>query len=314
MTERLIPLGARIRGLSTRELTKMLRIALGANSKTFLKASTLMLACSLFVSAQTASPKHTKKGHTKPHAASQTVSQPVAPPPPKTPAEMPPQPPSVRYSGGLLTIEAANSTLGDILSAIRRATGASIEGPANSTDRVVVQLGPGQPRDVIASLLRGSRYDYILLGSQQQPDGIQKLVLMTRSNQPVSNQPMQSGGSPNAEDNAGAGNAEAANTNPDGSEEEEVPERENPGANAQQPPPNQPQAGATAAPTPPNQNAPQQPQPGQNQPEQQPGAQGGAQPNQPNSQQQVKTPEQLFRELQQLEQQKQQQQQNQQPQ
>ena len=42
--------------------------------------------------------------------------------------------------------------------------------PDAASDRVAAQLGPGNPRDVIASLLQGSRFDYIVLGSVNDPN------------------------------------------------------------------------------------------------------------------------------------------------
>ena len=56
--------------------------------------------------------------------------------------------PQVSYQAGLLTIVAPNSTLGDILRAVRKQTGAEIEVP-EAKDRVVTHLGPGPAREVV---------------------------------------------------------------------------------------------------------------------------------------------------------------------
>ena len=96
------------------------------------------------------------------------------------PAETAAQPPKVTFSDGLLGIRAENSTLGDILKAVQSATGASIDSPGFASERVYVNLGPGEPRDILASLLNGSRYDYILLGSQQQPNSVARVMLTVR--------------------------------------------------------------------------------------------------------------------------------------
>jgi hypothetical protein len=80
----------------------------------------------------------------------------------------------------LLGIRAENSTLGDVLKAVQSATGASIDSPGFASERVYVNLGPGEPRDILASLLNGSRYDYILLGSQQQPNSVARVMLTVR--------------------------------------------------------------------------------------------------------------------------------------
>jgi len=57
--------------------------------------------------------------------------------------------------------------------------------PAGSGDRVVGQFGPGAPRDVMAQLLNGSHYDYVLLGSPADPRALNKIMLMAKSNGPV---------------------------------------------------------------------------------------------------------------------------------
>ena len=71
-------------------------------------------------------------------------------------------------SGGQLTIESKNATLAQVLRSVQAKTGASFEIPASAnSDRVVAQLGPGQPKDVLAALLNGSKFNYIILGSPE---------------------------------------------------------------------------------------------------------------------------------------------------
>ncbi len=103
------------------------------------------------------------------------------PPAPKTLAEMPPVPPKVTYQNGLLTIDAPNSTLGDVLAAVKTATGAAIDATP-APDRVVMHIGPGDPKDVLASLLSGSKFDYIILGSAENPNAVTQVILTLRSN------------------------------------------------------------------------------------------------------------------------------------
>jgi len=80
-----------------------------------------------------------------------------------------------------LTISANNSTLGDILRAVRHQTGASVDVPGNATERVVGQFGPGPARDVMASLLNGSHFNYVLVGSETDPSGLDRVVLLSKS-------------------------------------------------------------------------------------------------------------------------------------
>lgn len=93
---------------------------------------------------------------------------------------MAPVPPQVNYQNGQLTIVAPNSTLGDILRAVRKQTGAEIEVP-DAKERVVTHLGPGPARDVMADLLNGSRFNYVLLGSPADATLLTRVVLVAKS-------------------------------------------------------------------------------------------------------------------------------------
>ena len=87
--------------------------------------------------------------------------------------------PQVTFQNGLLGIRAENSSMADVLRAVQRATGASIDFPGFASERVNVNLGPGPLRDIVMSLLDGSRYDYILVASQQ-PNSMERIVLTMR--------------------------------------------------------------------------------------------------------------------------------------
>jgi hypothetical protein len=107
---------------------------------------------------------------------------PVEAPRPLLPEELPAVAPTVTYRDGQLTIVAENSTLQDILTGVRKATGATVDAPAASAgERVATHLGPGQPREVLAALLNGSRFDYILLSPAGNPGGVRRLILSPRS-------------------------------------------------------------------------------------------------------------------------------------
>ena len=114
--------------------------------------------------------------HSKKPAPLAEVPQP--PPPPSTLEQMPPTAPEVSYHGGQLAINSQNSTLSQVLRSVQAQTGASVEMPASaSNERVVAQLGPGQPRDVINALLNGSKFDYVILGVAGSPGAVQKVIL-----------------------------------------------------------------------------------------------------------------------------------------
>jgi hypothetical protein len=104
---------------------------------------------------------------------------PQAPAAKLTPEEMPPTVPKVSYVGGQLTIVSTNSTLGQILSAVRASTGADIDIPANLSDeRVAAQVGPGPARQVLATLLSGTEFNFVIRAVDGNPQAIQSIVLM----------------------------------------------------------------------------------------------------------------------------------------
>jgi hypothetical protein len=99
-------------------------------------------------------------------------------------------PPQVNYQNNQLTIVAPNSTLAEILRAVRKQTGADIEIPV-APERVVTRLGPGPAREVVAELLNGSRFNYVLLGSAADQAQLTRVVLVAKSGPeptPITNQ------------------------------------------------------------------------------------------------------------------------------
>jgi hypothetical protein len=76
----------------------------------------------------------------------------------------------VTYRDGQLTIDAENSTLAAVLELVAEKTGAVIEVPPGSgLERIVEHTGPGRAEDVLASLLNGSPFDFVIVGSPQPP-------------------------------------------------------------------------------------------------------------------------------------------------
>ena len=147
-----------------------------------------LLAISLLIlflpgqaSAAAATPQHAARKRPVKQEAPATPPPPAPPPPPPTLEQMPAVPPKVSFSGGMLTIVAENSTLSDILRAVKTQTGAAVEIPPNATERVVTHLGPGAPRDVLSSLLNGSHFNYVMLGSPTNPAKVDRVILTSKS-------------------------------------------------------------------------------------------------------------------------------------
>jgi hypothetical protein len=105
----------------------------------------------------------------------------LVPPPPPTLEQLPASAPRVAFRSGQLTIVARNSSLGAILREVQSQTGATVDMPANPTERVVGQFGPGPAREVLAALLNGSRFNYVLMGSPQDPASLDRVVLLKKS-------------------------------------------------------------------------------------------------------------------------------------
>ena len=97
--------------------------------------------------------------------------------------------PQVSYENGLLTIVAPNSTLGDILRGVRKHTSAEIEIPSTANERVVTHLGPAPAREVMAELLNGSRFNYILLGAPDNANTLVRVVLVAKTPDTPTSQP-----------------------------------------------------------------------------------------------------------------------------
>jgi hypothetical protein len=96
--------------------------------------------------------------------------------------QIPAAAPTVTYENGALRIEAENATLGEILRKVQKLTGASIDTPpGGANERVVVQIGPGAPRDVLATLLNGTSYNYVMLGSATDPIAVASVMITQKA-------------------------------------------------------------------------------------------------------------------------------------
>ena len=118
----------------------------------------------------------------------EAIPAPVTPIVPLTPAQMPATPSTVAFKAGQLTVTAPNSTLGDILREVRKQTGASIDIPGNATERVMGVFGPGPVRDVLSTILNGSHFNYVLLGSATDPNALDRVVLFAKTTAAPANQ------------------------------------------------------------------------------------------------------------------------------
>jgi hypothetical protein len=74
-----------------------------------------------------------------------------------------------------------NSTLVGLLNAIRNTTGIQFEGlEAGATERVAVSIGPAPEGEVLAAILGGSKFDYVVLERPDSPGTVQRVLLTPR--------------------------------------------------------------------------------------------------------------------------------------
>jgi len=111
---------------------------------------------------------------------SAAVANSPAPPLPAVSAATPPPPPlvTVTFENGMLRIRAEKATLAQVLFEVQRQTQAEIAIPAGAEqEQVVADLGPAPARDVLASLLNGSPYNFIFVGNELS---LERVILTRR--------------------------------------------------------------------------------------------------------------------------------------
>ena len=114
---------------------------------------------------------------------------------PAVPSQVRSTSPKVTYINGQLTISALDVSLGDVLRAVSVKTGAVIEFPSDrGREHLFANAGPGPVRDVLASLLNGSRFNYVMLASPTNPSILQRMILTSTDEpgtQAAANPPQQ---------------------------------------------------------------------------------------------------------------------------
>jgi AMIN domain len=97
----------------------------------------------------------------------------VAPPKPRV---------EVHFNQGLMSIHADKASLAEVLVEVRRQTGADIQIPPGADqEQVFSDLGPASPREVMSALLNGSRFNFVVVGSESDPNTLRSLILTSRS-------------------------------------------------------------------------------------------------------------------------------------
>ena len=88
----------------------------------------------------------------------------------------------VTFHDGLLAIKANKATLSEVLSAVQQRTGAEVGIAAGADqERVVVDLGPAPAPEVLAQLLHGSKFNFLILSSAKDPRKLDRVILSPRT-------------------------------------------------------------------------------------------------------------------------------------
>jgi hypothetical protein len=118
-------------------------------------------------------------------SSTQPATQPTTPDPPPvplTPSQRPPNRAQITYADGALSVSADNSSLNQILRQIGSDTGMKITGGVTD-ERVFGQYGPDTPAQVLASLLDGTGSNMVI--EQRDPEAPAELILTPRMGGPT---------------------------------------------------------------------------------------------------------------------------------
>jgi antitoxin (DNA-binding transcriptional repressor) of toxin-antitoxin stability system len=87
----------------------------------------------------------------------------------------------VTYRNGLLGITANKATLSEVLHAVQQRTGAEVSIAAGADqEQVVADLAPGPAREVLARLLNGSKFNFLILSAADNPQRLDRVILSSR--------------------------------------------------------------------------------------------------------------------------------------
>jgi hypothetical protein len=87
----------------------------------------------------------------------------------------------VTYRNGLLGIHANKVTLSEVLFAVQQRTGAEVSIAAGAEqEKVVADIAPAPAPEVLARLLNGSRFNFLILSAVNNPGQLDRVILTTR--------------------------------------------------------------------------------------------------------------------------------------
>ncbi len=96
-----------------------------------------------------------------------------------------PPPLVVSFKAGKLTINSNKASLSEVLFAVHQRTGADIAIPAGAEqEKVVAQIGPGSAPEVLSRLLTGTRFNFLILSTENDPGTLDRVILSARPDGP----------------------------------------------------------------------------------------------------------------------------------
>jgi antitoxin (DNA-binding transcriptional repressor) of toxin-antitoxin stability system len=88
----------------------------------------------------------------------------------------------VSFRDGLLGIRASKVTLSQVLYAVQQRTGAEVSIAAGAEqETVVADIAPAPAPEVLARLLNGSRFNFLILSAANDPGKLDRVILSTRA-------------------------------------------------------------------------------------------------------------------------------------
>ena len=97
----------------------------------------------------------------------------------------------VSFHDGLLAIRANKASLSQVMFAVHQRTGAEIALSAGAEqEQVVADIGPGPAPEVLAQLLNGSKFNFLILSSATDPRALDRVILSPRGDGAMSAMPL----------------------------------------------------------------------------------------------------------------------------
>jgi hypothetical protein len=88
----------------------------------------------------------------------------------------------VSFRDGLLSIRAYKASLSEVLFAVHQRTGAEVAISAGAEqEQVVAKIGPAPAPEVLAQLLNGSKFNFLILSAANDPRMLDRVILSPRA-------------------------------------------------------------------------------------------------------------------------------------